>query len=168
MDKADDYIFSSLSVVFTPSTGYDNLQVEVGLIADEIHELDEGFVVLAQFEFTTDSDRSTFQNAIGQNATLVHIINDDGTYISKRYVYLAYVMSIFSVILFEFENATYEVDEDVGELDVTFQKSGGIQSEVILTVSVDAFYGLTKGFAATNTFWYNTWTTVTMIHYQLS
>ena len=49
---------------------------------------------------------------------------------------------------------------------MTFQKSEDIQSEVILTVSVvDTICELTKGFAATHAFWYNTGTTVTMIYY---
>ena len=71
-------MFSSLTLTFAPSTGFQILSAEFGIITDQIHEEDEGFIILARFEFTNDADRTAFENNIEQDIALVRIINDDG------------------------------------------------------------------------------------------
>ena len=63
-----------------PSDGVDNILFEAPIFFDEIHELTEGFFVMASFSFVDPIDEANFSPNIERDTALIRIVNDDSKY----------------------------------------------------------------------------------------
>ena len=66
-----------MELTFPPSNGLDSVTFTTMINADDIHEEQEGYFVVARFTFDNPADVTTFENSIGQDTALIRIENDD-------------------------------------------------------------------------------------------
>ena len=69
-----------MSVTIPPSPGFRMVSFETAILFDNIHELEEGYVIMADYSYTNNDDLMAFENVeeARNNFAIIRITNDDG------------------------------------------------------------------------------------------